>query len=651
MNYKAKYSNLFKEGKIRKQTIKNRIVVTPVGLTYADSNGQAGLRLIRYLEERAKGGAGIVMPGIVLVDSKTGKINANELCLENQAQSMSFAHLARAIHKYDAKLFLQLYHPGKCTVSGNLNGEKPWSASEVPTADGKQTKAMSKKDIEYLIEKFVQSAKLAETAGVDGVEIHAAHGYLLNQFLSPLYNHRSDEYGGSIENRARIVVEIYEAIRKVVSKDFVVGIRISVDEFVEGGNTLEDGLAFAKIWDEMGVDYMNVNCGLQESSQFNREPPCYPQGWKKHLSKSVKEAVSCPIIAVNTIKKPDFADSLIGEGVCDFAGLSRGHLADPYWTKKITQGKEDQIRICISCLNCMDTFIQGIPPTCTVNPRLGREIEFSQIQKNGRGRTVVVIGGGPGGMEAAMVLAERKFRVVLFEQKAELGGQLNYAEKPPKKEKIRWLKEGMIAQLKSLGVEVRLNTKADIEAVKKLKPLGVFLCSGAQPVKPETIDGIDRKNVYTVPEVLSGAVDLRKKQVIVAGAGQAGLETASFLADQGCHVKIIEQESEIGKGVFKQCLNEELKELKAADAEIYPDCTLRSIEETYIMVSCEGQADKKMEAEAVVMSLGVKGDPKAAEEFKSHFTHVRIVGDALKSGRIVDAITDGFTKAWVFDEE
>lgn len=646
---RSNYEYLFKEGKIGSQTIKNRVVVTPVGLTYADSNGEAGEHISSYLEERAKGGAGIVMPGIVLVDSKTGKINPNELCLENQAQSMSFAQLARRIHKYDAKIYLQLYHPGKCTTSETLNGEKAWSCSSVPTANGEDTKEMSKEDIAYIVERFANSAGLAEKAGIDGVEIHAAHGYLLNQFMSPIYNKRNDEYGGSLENRARIVVEVYKAIRAVTSNKFTVGIRVSADEFVEGGNNLEDGVKFAQIWDELGMDYINVNCGLQESSQFNREPSNYQQGWKKYLAKAIKDNVKCPVIAVNTIKKPDFAESLIKESVCDFVGLSRPHLADPLWTKKVEQGKETQIRTCISCLNCMDTFIQGIPPTCSVNPMLGREREFQRICKNGKGRNVVVVGGGPGGMQAAMTLAERNFHVILFEAKESLGGQLNYAEKPPFKEKITWLKEGMIEEVKAAGVEIKTGHKVTVEEIKEYNPAGVFLCAGPKPRTPIGIKGIDRESVFEVFDVLGGNCT-PEGPVAVIGGGLTGIETALYLAEKGLDVNIVEMSDEIGVGVFKQCLKEDIDQLNAAKVSIRTNAKLSSVEDGTIIIECKGKRDE-IKANSVVLAMGTVSDDELISEYKAAFDDLRIVGEVQGKGKIINAITDGFMKAWVFEEE
>ncbi len=335
-----KYPKLFEPGKIGRLDIKNRVVVTPAGFAWGDSAGGVGEQLFDYLEERAKGGAGIVMPGVVLVDTKTGRGNPTEVVLENHYQCMTFEKLSRMIHKYDAKIFIQLHHPGATTNATNKGGEPAWAPSPVKCSDGSMAKEMTKEDIDYIVGRFANTARLAKKAGCDGVEIHTAHGYLLGQFLSPVYNHRTDEYGGSLENRTRIVREVYEAIRKEVGPNFVVGIRVSADEFIEGGNTLVEGVEMAKIWDAMGVDYINVNCGLQATSFYNREPPSFKQGWKRNLATSVKAVVKCPVIAVNTVKKPDFAESLLEDGVSDFVGLTRGHIADPRWVQKVAEGAE-----------------------------------------------------------------------------------------------------------------------------------------------------------------------------------------------------------------------------------------------------------------------------------------------------------------------
>lgn len=642
------YPYLLRPGKIGKLELKNRVVVAPVGLFYADSNGEAGADLRAYLEERAKGGAGLIVTGIVTVDRETGSLSPNELVLEGRGQAMSFARLAATIHKYDAKLIVQLYHPGKCTTRANLGGRTPWSASPTPCNDGTLAKEMSHQDIARLIDRYVAAARLAQGAGVDGVEIHAAHGYLLGQFLTPTINQRTDQYGGGLEGRMQLVTEVYSAVRAAVGPDFVVGIRMSADEFVEGGNTLRDGVEMAKVYDGLGVDFLDVNCGLQESSQFNREPPSFAQGWKKHLAKSIKEVVACPVIAVNTIKRPDFAESLLAEGVSDFVGLSRGHLADPEFTNKVIAGREREIRSCISCLNCMDTQLKGVPPTCTVDPRLGRERELGTLVRDGAGRPVVVVGGGPGGMECARTLAQRGFSVTLFERNSALGGQLNYAEKPPKKEKISWLKEGLIAQVEASGARVCLGQTATVEQVRALDPVGVFLCVGAEPIRPTSIAGIGGDTVYTVPQVLTGQAVLDGQRVLVVGSGLAGLETAAFLGRRGCQVTVVEMRDTICQGVFPQVVADERKELEPYGVKILTGHRLESISPGAAVLCRTDGTRVELSAQAVVLSMGVSPRRDVVEEFRSVFPRAVVVGDAHREGRILEALSDGLTKAWVF---
>lgn len=646
-----KYPRLFEPGQIGKLKLKNRIAVTPVGLPYACSNGEVSEDLMVYLEERAKAGAGLVMPGIVLVDPETGKVKANELVLCNEGQMTSFARLARRIHKYDAKIFLQLYHPGKETTVANLGGKAPVCPSQMKTRSGEMTRALSTEEVEAMVQKFVKSAVLAQKAGIDGVEVHAAHGYLINQFMTPLFNKRTDKYGGSFENRMRFPSEIISGIRAACGPDYVISVRISADEFIEGGNTLEDAVKFSQLFESLGANLLNVNCSLQETSKFNREPPSFQQGWKKYLAATIKKNVNIPVLAVNTIKKPDFAESLLEEGVCDFVGLSRQHLAEPQWAKKVATGREDELRTCISCLHCMAEFIAGRIPTCSVNPRLGREREFSEIKKDGAGRTVVVIGGGPGGLEAARVLAERGFRVTLFEKSAELGGQLNYANKPHLKEKITWLKQGMEAQVRKAGVDIRLNTEATVENVQALQPVGVFLCVGSVPLRPAAIRGIDGTNVCTVPEVLSGQKNLDGKTVVIVGTGLAGLETGVFLGDRGCKLSFIEMQETVGPGIFGQVLEDVQNELKPFNPSFYPGHTLVAIDANGVEAQNKEGQTVHFPADAVVLAMGVKPRQDMIETFQNSFERVVLVGDAIKDGRIVDATSTGFIKAWVFDPE
>lgn len=644
------YRRLLEPGKINMLDIQNRVVMSAAGLTLAESNGEIGQRIIAYIEERAKSRLGIIYPGAVAVDSKTGLGNTHMLILEKKSQIKGMSELVARVHKYDAKLFIQLYHPGKNVAVSNLSGGVAFAPSPYKTADGKMAKEMTQEDIDYVISRFVNSAKLAVIAGVDGIELHAAHGYLLNQFLSPVFNKRTDQYGGSLENRMRLTVEVYEAVRKVVGPKYALGIRISADEFIEGGNTLEDGVRMCKNWDKIGFDFINVSAGVQETSEFNREPPSYPQGWKTYLSKTIKEAVSCPVIAVNTIKKPDYAESLLEDGVCDYVALARQLIADPAWLYKAEHGKEDEIRICLSCLNCHQSNATGGLPTCSVNPCVGREIEFKTLYKNGYKRPVAVVGGGPGGLQASLVLAKRGFDVHLFEEKDHLGGQLNYAEMPPNKEKITWFKSNLINEVMRSNITVHLSSKATIEELKSIRPIAVFAACGSFPIIPIKIQGMDGKNVFVARDVLTGN-EVPGHEVVVIGGGMVGLETAEFLGEKGYHVSVVEMLPEVGAGMQVHVLKDSLRHLAAYNTNYFTAHTLVSINKNSVSVKDKDGKVFELLADAVVLAMGSRPNNDKVLELKANFEQVFVIGDAQKDGKIVNAMTDGFTKAWVYESE
>jgi len=644
-----KFEKLFQKGKIGNLTIKNRIVMTSMVPLMGAANGEATDDYIRYYEERAKGGTGLIITGAASVDSQTGLAGVHQVYVTNILHKAPLEKLARSIHKYDAKVFMQLYHPGKETHSSAIGGNAPVAPSEVITKYGEKTHALTKEEIKAITKKFVDAAVIVKAACIDGVEIHAAHGYLLNEFMTPYVNRRTDEYGGSFINRMRFFTEVYEAVRAAVGPAYAVGVRISGDEFIEGGNTTKDGVEIAKYMQNLGVDWINVTVGMQETSHFNREPASFQQGWKKNVAKSIKAAVNVPVIAVNTIKKPDFAESMLKEGVCDFIGTARGQLADPFWANKAKKGHENIIRTCISCLVCFEELANGRLLKCSVNPLVGREGEFECINKNGANKPFAVVGGGPGGMEAAIVLAKRGFDVTLFEKSDKLGGQLNYANKPPLKEKITWFMDSMIAQVIKAGVKIKLNTKATLEELKTLNPVGIFVCCGSEPIRPASIKGIFNDNVYTVPEVLSGKVKLDGKEVVIIGSGLAGLETAVYLGDKGCKLSIVEMKDSIGEGIFATVLNDVLKELKPYGAKMYPKHKLHSVTEDGAEVINEKNEIVKIKANAVLLSMGVKPRKEVIEMIEENFENVVLVGDSVKDGRIIDATRDGFTKAWIFE--
>jgi 2,4-dienoyl-CoA reductase-like NADH-dependent reductase (Old Yellow Enzyme family)/thioredoxin reductase len=644
------YTKLFSKGKIGGLTLKNRIVMPAMGTGLASYNGEASDEIISYYEERAKGGCGLIITEITRIDSETGVGMPNQLCAMNLKHIPRLEALAKTVHKYNTKIFVQLHHPGRESHALLIDGRQIVGPSAITSsAIGEEPRALTTQEVEGLVAKFVKGAVIAQKAGIDGVEIHGAHGYLVGQFLSPKSNHREDKYGGSFEKRMRFVTEIILGIRSQCGPNFPISVRIDGDEFVEGGVKLDEAIQEAQYLEKLGIDAINVSSGTYESVTTIIEPISYPQGWKRHLAKAVKENVNIPVIACDVIRKPDMAETLLVEDDLDFVALGRAQLADPEWGKKAKEGNADSIRPCISCLNCIESILNCEKIKCAVNPRLGRELEFKKLEKTGNKRKVVVIGGGPAGMEAARTLALRNFEPILFEEKDYLGGNVYLATKPPHKEKLEWFLEYMKGELKKLNVEVRLNEKATVEKIDAIKPYAVFVSTGSKPVIPP-IKGIDSSFVYSSTSILDSSVKLTNKNVVIAGSGMTGLEIAELLVEQGNKVTVIEMADKIAPAGYIPNVVDVCMRLKKSGVQLLPSSKLVNIKEDEIEI--ENTKDKTITAiksDAVVISLGVKPNSDLVEKFEERYEIVETLGDVNKPGRVVDAIANGYEKSYVIE--
>lgn len=638
---------MFQKGQIGRLSIKNRTVMTAMGVSLANPTGEANPDIIRYYEERAKGGVGLIITEVTRVDDITGVGTTNQLAVTQARQIPWLERLADTVHKYDTKIFVQLHHPGRQTSSALCNGEQIVAPSEVMCQVTREMpRALTTEECKAMVGKFVMGAAFAQRAGIDGVEIHAAHGYLINEFLSPHTNKRTDEYGGSYENRIRILMEIIGGIRNVCGPHFPISVRLSANEFMPDGLKGEDAVQIAKDLEKAGVDAINISTGIYESAATIVEPGSYAEGWKKQYALAVKKAVSVPVIAVNNIKRPQIAEQMLEEEVCDFVGLGRSLLADPEFVKKASDGRADEIRSCIGCLYCFQHLGEGCHIKCAVNPRLGRELEFSEYNRNGAGETVAVIGGGPAGMQAALVLAERNFKVVLFEKGEKLGGTLNVADKPLLKDKITTLVENMSNQIAHQNIEVRLNTKATPEMVKELSPKAVFVAVGATPIIPG-IEGIQGANVTTAEAVLKGEYQV-KGDVAVIGSGLTGCETAELLASQGHKITLVDMTEQIGASINPTVFYDLMSRFGKSEPTLLPGHQLMKVTESGVTLKEVSTGDeKKVCADTVVLALGVTPRKNLVEEFEAEFEQVRVLGDASKGGRIAEAVSDGFGKAFV----
>ena len=655
----TKYKKLFEPIRIGNLELKNRVAMTGIGSALPGLDGSVTDDLIDYLVARAKGGTGLIITEVVRVCDGHGLTARYQLSAAHDYLIPGIQKLSDAVHQYGSKILLQLHHPGRETFDGILDGQAAISPSGIPCPVNKaKTREASLEEIKELIEQFGDGALRVKKGGADGVELHAGHGYLFHQFLSPKTNLRTDEYGGSFENRFRFLKDVVENIRKKCGPDFFICVRTPVEDFMgKEAIDIDLGVEIVKRVEQMGmVDLINATVGLYESNISNMIETCqYHQGWRNELLRKVKAAVKhTPILAVNGVRSPAFAEWMLEEGLADLVGLGRGHLADPDWAIKAASGREKEIRECISCVYCIESLRDNVEDedvrnTCAINARTYRERLYGDWVINGEGRKVVVVGAGAAGLEAARVLAERGFRVKLYEKSDKIGGQLNIASVPKGKYRIDGLVKYYSYQMERLGVEVVLNAAPTAEQILADQPVGIFVSTGSSPIVPRSIAGIDRENVYTVPQILSGEVILRNTSVAVIGSGMTGLETAEYLAARGNVVNVVEMQDEIGRGIYFQNLDDLMKDLNRYAVRYYPSHQLMEItEDAVITKNLLTGENESIRVNDVVLSLGVRSNTELAKALEGADVPVISIGDAEKTGRIHTAIHSGYKAAHTF---
>ena len=645
------YEKLLSEGKIGNLTIRNRMVMEPMGNGYSNAAGEATEKDVAFYAERAKGGCGLILTETLTVQKGRGGGNDKQMTLADDAVIPTMRKLVEAVHENGAVIIPEIYHAGR---QGGPDNE-PSGTSQAPSAVECQLThipchEMSLEEIKQMIADFAAAARRAKEAGFDGVEIHCAHGYLLNQFLSPYSNRRTDEYGGSTENRCRIVREIIEAIRAEVGPDFPLLARVTVDEMlningIDDGITLDEGVHICQNLESYGVDALDISCGIYETMNVSWEPVGFKQGWKKHLAAAVKQAVSVPVFCTSVIRDPAYAEQLLDEGVCDFVGSARTWLADAHWGLKAQEGRTNEICRCISCLNCMESMMSPTGSQCSVNVMSGHEFEWNDLKKDGDGRTVVVVGAGPAGLEAAHTLARRGFKPIILEAKSEVGGQLCYARKPPEKYRIQWFIEYQRAMLEKHDIEVRLDTPATLELLKELDPYAIIWAVGSSPVMPRSIKGIDNPCVLKTTDILSEKIQVFGKKICVVGSGMTGIETADFLSERDNQIDVYEMLDDIGPGLFFQNIIDIMGRIMPRGVGLHPKSKLVEIGDGWAdFESTETGELTRAEFDYLVLSLGTRPND-LPEDIAAAYPNLVKVGDADKPGRIRSAIEAGFLAA------
>lgn len=648
------FNKLFEPGKIGKVSIKNRLVMSPMGCGLANLDGTPSEDMIAFYEARAIGGAGLIIPEITRVNDVHGAGLMRQLSVTKDRHIEPLSKLAEAVHKHGSKIFIQLHHPGRETVSALLGGQPVVAPSPIPCKYLKQeTRELKTEEVKELINQFIDGAVRVQKAGCDGVELHAAHGYLLQQFLSPYTNKREDEYGGSFENRLRMIQEIIVGIRKVCGPGFPIGVRLSVEEFLEKTGVTEeyihiqDGIKIAIVLEETGIDFIDVSCGLYETGITSVEPISFPQGWRRDMIMAVKNHVNIPVIGVSAIKEPAVAEKFLEDGVEDFVSMGRTWLADENWGKKVQEGREKEIRRCVSCLRCFESLNQynaaGLPPECSLNPRLAKERRYGDLIHDTKGHTAVVVGGGPAGMCAAQTLASRGVKVTLIDRQGELGGTVNLAKKPPLKERMQWIAEYYQNEFERLGVEVKLNTEATADMIMSYKPDAVIVATGSTSIIPNKIPGVHGNAVYTVEDVLTGEAVLQGKKVAVIGAGLTGLETAEYLCTNENQVVLIDVQKKVAPNANHTNVADVCGRLAKSDVQYMLGYALKEIHEDYVMLEKpEEHKEEKLSVDAVVLSLGYRPDQSLVSELEAKGVVVKLIGSAIQDGAIAPAVRTGY---------
>ncbi len=636
---------------IGKMELKNRVVLAPMSNNLME-DGFITDRAIRFYEAIAKGGVGLITCEDGIVDYPLGNNVRFPAAIDDDKYIPMLKKLNDTIHPYGAKTIMQLAHggrrSGRVAKSGYLEvtrGKVPVGPSEVahPAPGYVVPNELSVEQIKQVIEQFGQGARRAVEAGFDAIGFHCAHMYLCGEFLSPWANKRTDEYGGSFERRLTFALEVIKRIRKEAGPEHPIIVRMNGME-PEGGNSLYNIRRNAHALEKAGVDAIHVSVGFAATIKDPMFIPSIPSmrfsdGPIVHLAENIKKGVNIPVIAVNKIRTPDFAEQILQEGKADLIAMGRTLIADPDFVNKTMEGRYEDIRPCISCcIGCIQNVMSDLPLSCTVNTMAGMEGEL-KIEKTKKPKKVLIAGSGPGGLKAAIVAAKRGHDVTIYEKQDRLGGLLIDAAIPPYKTDINRLTGYLTKQVDKLGVKVVLNTEVTPSLVNTRKPDVVIIAAGGDPVVPE-IPGVKNKNVTAALDVLREKVNVGENIVIIGG-GQVGVELAEFLALKGKKVTVVEMLESVGVGIPSQSRMPLLFNLEYHDVNILTLAKAEEITKDGVIVSQRGEK-RLIPADTIVISVGYNGKQEFIESLKGAAPEVYSIGDSIKPGNIRDAIHQGF---------
>lgn len=648
------YNHIFEPLTIRRMTMKNRVMMTPMGTNYAGQNGEINEKHIKYYEQRAKGGTGLIMVENASVSSPEGSNGTTQLRIDHDSYIPGLYNLTETVHKYGTCIGIQINHAGASAMSSRT-GMQPVSASNIPSKDGGEIpRPLEVEEIYDIVKKYGEAAKRAQIAGFDAVEIHAGHSYLLCQFLSPVYNKRTDEFGGCTENRARFAKLVLEEVRKQVGPFFPIFLRFSAEDFVEGGNTLEDTLELLEYFQEE-ADVLDVSAALNASLQYQIDANYMKDGWRSYMAKAVKEKFGKPCVTTGNIRNPEVAEKILADGDADIIGMGRGLIADPEWVNKVEAGKLDCLRKCISCnIGCAGHRI-GLnkPIRCTINPSVinGEEYKNKKVEKT---CNVVVVGGGTAGLEAACTAAELGCTTFLLEKNDHLGGLSALISQIPDKNRLGDFPKYLINRAKKLhNLFIFTSNNGDPEFIKGLNPDLIVNATGSAPLLPPIKglhDNIDKEGgkvssiVNMINNIDSYPSDLTGKKVAVIGGGAVGLDVVEFFAPRGAEVSIIEMMPAIGAGIDPITKVDINTLMNKYGVNQMPNTALKEVFADHFHVETK-EDTKDLYFDYGFICLGMKAQtPVLAglhEAFDKEGVEIINIGDSMRARRIIEGTSEG----------
>ena len=651
---KNDYPHIFSPLTVKNMTIKNRIVMMPMGTNYGEQNGEMSFLHINYYEQRAKGGTGLIIVENASIDSPQGSNGTTQLRIDHDNYLPRLFKFCENIHRYGTKIAIQINHAGASAISSRINMQ-PVSASDVPSKEGGEIpRPLSREEILHIVKKYGEAAKRAQTAGFDAVEIHAGHSYLISQFLSPITNKRTDEFGGSVENRTRFCRMVIDEVRKQVGPFFPIMLRLSADELMEGGNTLDDTLEYLDYLQEE-VDIFDVSCGLNGSIQYQIDANYLPDGWRSYMAKAVKEKFNKPCISMGNIRDPKVAERILADGDADLIGMGRGLIADPAWVNKVATGHECDLRKCISCnVGCAGNRI-GVnrPIRCTVNPSVLEGDVYKKLHVN-KNCNVVVIGGGTAGLEAACTAAEVGCNTFLLEKGSELGGLASLISKIPAKNRLADFPHYLMHRAEQLeNLYIFTNTEGTPENIRKFHPNIIVSSTGSAPLLPPIAglkDRIDNEdyNIYSILGMINHINDFPKdlegKKVVVVGGGAVGLDVVEFFADRNADISIVEMMDQIGRDLDPVSKNDTKAMMKKHNVHQLTKTALLEVKDSSFLVKGDGEPyELPFEYGFVCLGMRAQGQlyQSLAEEFSSEDVEIMNIGDSQRARRIIDGTQEG----------